>query len=200
MAQESNRFYDSFAPFYPVFDLFLGAPKKIMIRRINTEKPGRLLEIGVGRGDTLAAYKHPALTGIDISQGMLAFARKRGLANCDLRVMDASDLAFDDASFNYAVLAYVLSVIPDPDKVMNEVYRVLGPAGRVFILNHTSTGAARQTLNRFLAPLAKRLHFSSVFDTEAVIDPAKFTVIERKRCSLVPNITLFVLEKKASPA
>ncbi len=198
MARESNSngFYDTFAPFYPVFDLFLGAPKKIMVRRINKEKPGRLLEIGVGRGDTLAAYTHPELTGIDISQGMLAFARKRKLANCSLHVMDAGAMEFTDASFEYAVLAYVLSVIPDPAKALSEVHRVLSPGGRAFILNHDPSGPLRQKMNRLVAPLvSKCLRFSAVFDVQTVIDPAKFSIIERKRCAIIPHITLFVLER-----
>ena len=196
MTQETSRFYNVLAPVYPVFDLFLGAPKKIMIRRINTEQPGRLLEIGVGRGDTLGSYDHKPLTGIDTSEGLLAFARKNAPADCSLHVMDAGQLGFEDGAFDYAVLSYVLSVTPHPMQVLAEVHRVLSPQGRVFILNHVSTGKLRQRLNRVIAPLTRLLHFSAVFDVEAHVDQDKFAILEHKRCAILPNITLYVLEKR----
>ncbi len=196
MSRAAIRFYDTFAALYPVLDLFLRAPKRKLVERVNAEPAGRLLEIGVGRGDTLCGYTHASLTGIDASEGMLAFARKCAPDGCVLRVMDAENLEFPDAAFDYAVISSVLSVVERPGRVMDEIHRILVPGGRAFILNHhVSSGTWRHRLNLMLAPLTKMLHFSAIFDVQSHVDPAKFTLRERKGHGLMPRQTLFVLEK-----
>lgn len=197
MTQDVARFYNVFAPFYPVLDLFLQKHKRTLAERINQEPPGRLLEIGVGRGDILNRYKHEDLTAIDMSEGMLAFARKTAPPRCALAVMDASDLTFDNESFDYVVMCYVLSVVPDAAKVMDEVARVLAPGGKVFILNHESNGTFRKQVNKVLAPLVSRvLRFSTTFELDPAIDPQRFEVVERSQSGFVPNISRLVLRKR----
>lgn len=196
MTRDVSRFYDALAPFYPLLDLFLRRHKRRLAERINRESPGRLLEIGVGRGDMLKRYVCTQLTGIDASEGMLAFARNNAPPGCDLRVMDAADLAFADASFDYVVIAYVLSVVPDPAGVMAEAGRVLAPGGMVFILNHESAGIIGRAVGRLLAPLvARTLKFATTFTLDPVIDQATFTVVERSRSGIAPRISRLVLKK-----
>jgi phosphatidylethanolamine/phosphatidyl-N-methylethanolamine N-methyltransferase len=188
-------FYDKFACIYPVVNLFLHKPKKELLSRVNAVPAGRLLEIGVGRGENLRAYRHESITGIDVSEGMLSFARKQAPPNCTLKVMNASSLEFPDASFENAVISHVLSVVPDPGKVMDEVHRVLVPGGRVFILNHESTGGWRASLDKAFAPVTRKLHFSALFRLDASYDHAKFSKVEESRYGLLPSITLMVLER-----
>jgi phosphatidylethanolamine/phosphatidyl-N-methylethanolamine N-methyltransferase len=198
MSQVAN-FYNKIAKVYPVLDIFLQEPKKRLLAKVNQEKPGSLLEIGVGRGDNLPRYKHGPVTGIDVSDGMLSYARKKAPAGCTLRVMDAARLEFPDCSFDYSVIAHVLTVVPDPAKVMDEVYRVVKPGGKIYILNHESAGPVREKLNRKLAPLSRLLHFSSLFDMDALIDPLKFSLSHKARHGLAPSITLMVLRKNEEP-
>lgn len=193
MADKVKSFYDRIAFAYPVLDLFLGGPKKRLLSRINEEPKGVLLEIGVGRGDNLPHYKHSPVTGIDLSEGMLAFARQKAPADCTILYMDASKLEFPDESFDYCVLSYVLSVVPDAKQVMDEVHRVLKPGGRVFILNHDSSG--REKLNKILGHFSKFLHFSAVFEVESAIDYGKFNKVQRAEYGFMPRITMFVLDK-----
>ena len=194
MSQVAN-FYNRIAKIYPVFDLFLREPKKQLLSRVNREKQGSLLEIGVGRGDNLPYYIHRPVTGIDVSEGMLAYARKKAPQHCLLRLMDASRLDFPDNSFDYCVISHVLSVVPAPQTVMDEVFRVVIPGGRVFMLNHESTGPVREKINKKLTRLSKILHFSAMFDMAALVDPAKFAILDKGRYGLMPSVTLMVLEK-----
>ena len=74
------------------------------------------------------------VTGIDISAPMLRAARTRvdrkGLAQVKgLHVMDAGALEFPDAAFDVALAPYVMSVVPSPDRVLAEAWRVFGRAG-----------------------------------------------------------------------
>ena len=198
MSHDVARFYNAFAPFYPVLDIFLNKHKRKLADKINSEPSGRLLEIGVGRGEILKHYTDKELTGIDTSEGMLAFARKNAPKGCPLHVMDAANLEFPDGSFEYVVLSYVLSVVPDASKVMDEVHRVLTPGGKVYILNHESKGKLQQQMNKVLSPLvSKVLKFTTTFELDPAINPDKFRVAERRRSGVVPNISMLILEKPA---
>ncbi len=198
MSQVAN-FYNKIAKVYPLFDLFLHEPKKKLLSRVNREKKGSLLEIGVGRGDNLPHYVHQPVTGIDVSEGMLDYARKKAPAHCKLCIMDACHLDFPDNSFDYCVISHVLSVVDNPMAVMDEVHRVVTPGGRVFMLNHESRGPMREKLNKKLAPFSKVLHFSATFDMEALVDASKFTLLDRGRYGLIPSITMMVIQKKSEP-
>ena len=91
---------------------------------------GRVLEVGVGTGLSLPAYaRHLEIVGIDLSPEMLEKARERvaqeRLTNVTaLREMDAGELDFEDAAFDTVVAMYVMTVVPDPEKVMRELSRV----------------------------------------------------------------------------
>ena len=196
MSHRVAKFYDKFAFVYPVLDIFLGNKKKRLLARINEEPRGPLLEIGVGRGDNLPVYTHGPVTGIDVSEGMLSFARKKAPPECSLRIMDAMNLEFSDASFKYCVLSHVLSVVEDPRRVMDEVYRVVAPGGRIFILNHESRGPLRERLNKYLTHLSRFLHFSAVFNMETMVDGTRFARIHRGEYGMFPTVTMLVLERK----
>lgn len=198
MSKHVVRFYDAFAPVYPVLNLFLATPKKELLDRVNSEPPGRLLEIGVGRGENLQAYTHAPVTGIDMSEGMLAFARKKAPHDCTLRIMDAQNLEFPEKSFDYVVISHVLSVVDSPAKVMDEVYRVLEPGGKVFILNHECPEKGRTGVDFLRGPVAKMLRFKTAFEVEPAVDQAKFDLEDKGKYGLLPRISLYVLRRKAA--
>lgn len=98
---------------------------------------GETLEVAVGTGLNLPFY--PAgvtLTGVDISDGMLEVARARAGTNVTLTQADAHDLPFDDASFDTVVCTFGLCAIPDHDRAVGEMVRVLRPGGRLILVDH----------------------------------------------------------------
>jgi ubiquinone/menaquinone biosynthesis C-methylase UbiE len=101
---------------------------------------GRVLEVAVGTGLNLPHYPADVtITGIELSPAMLAVARQRatGLGrDVDLREGDAEHLPFDDASFDTVVCALSLCTIPNPEAAVAEMRRVLGPGGRLLLLDH----------------------------------------------------------------
>jgi ubiquinone/menaquinone biosynthesis C-methylase UbiE len=101
---------------------------------------GRVLEVAIGTGLNLPHYPADVtITGIELSPAMLAIARQRarGLGrDVDLREGDAEHLPFDDASFDTVVCALSLCTIPSPDAAVAEMRRVLGPGGRLLLLDH----------------------------------------------------------------
>jgi ubiquinone/menaquinone biosynthesis C-methylase UbiE len=105
-----------------------------------------VLEVGIGTGATMRHYRPGVeLTGIDLSPGMLAVARRNaaGLGiSADLREMDAEHVELADHSFDAVVFTLCLCTIPDPEKAIWEGIRVCKPGGRMVFLEHVRSNLA----------------------------------------------------------
>jgi ubiquinone/menaquinone biosynthesis C-methylase UbiE len=99
---------------------------------------GDVLEVAVGTGLNLPLYPAEArVTGLDLSEGMLALARARKVDRPPtLRQGTAHALPFGDASFDTVVCTFGLCAIPDPDAAVDEMVRVLRPGGRLILVDH----------------------------------------------------------------
>jgi SAM-dependent methyltransferase len=99
--------------------------------------PGlRWLDVGCGNGaftEMLVERCAPlAVTGIDPSEGQLAFARTRPAARlAEFRVGDAMALPFADDAFDVAVMPLVIFFVPEPGVGVSEMARVACPGGLV---------------------------------------------------------------------
>lgn len=91
-----------------------------------------VLEVGCGTGLILQRLACLARTarGVDLSEGMLAKARARGL---DVVQGDATRLPFPDASFDVVVSFKVLAHVQDIRAAMAEMARVVRPGGYVAV-------------------------------------------------------------------
>ncbi|MGH2404406.1 MAG: class I SAM-dependent methyltransferase [bacterium] len=107
-------------------------------------KPGeRLLDVGCGTGviaNQAARRVRPKgqVVGLDISEGMLVRARadaiRRGVHGwVDYRVGDAEALPFTDGSFDCVMCLFTFMHLPQPERAVSDMYRVLSPRGRVVI-------------------------------------------------------------------
>ena len=93
--------------------------------------PRRVLEVGCGPGELAARFQDELgaiVVAVDISPRMVELARGRGV---DARVGDAQELPFAAGEFDCAVAAWMLYHIPDPERVLAELARVLRPGSRL---------------------------------------------------------------------
>ncbi len=134
--------YTRWAPVYDwAFALVMRPGRRASAAVIN-RLGGKVLDVGVGTGLELPMFgDNVRITGVDLCEPMLDIARKRvadlGLKNVDeLRVMDAMNLDYADASFDVVVAPYVLTVVPDPERMLNEMARVVKPGGEMILVNH----------------------------------------------------------------
>jgi phosphatidylethanolamine/phosphatidyl-N-methylethanolamine N-methyltransferase len=179
--------YRRWAPVYDhTFGRVAAEGRKHSVEIIN-QGNGRVLEVGVGTGLSLPSYgRHLEIVGIDLSPEMLEKARERvaaeGLDNvAELHEMDASDLKFPDASFDTVVAMYVMTVVPDPERVMRELSRVCRPGGDVIIVNHFSAEEGmRGWVERRMAPFADMLGWRPVFDVERVLVCEDLALMEKR--------------------
>lgn len=163
MKNYTEKFYDSFSTLYPIVDWFLMPKKKSLFREINNLPHGKLLEIGVGNGKQLKYYKSHDITGIDSSVKMLKIAQNQKFNNTELLLMNGESLDFGNQVFDYVILSHVIAVVSDPNKLLEEVYRVLKPGGRVYILNHFTPNNNYKFIDVAFQPFAKIFGFRSVF-------------------------------------
>lgn len=123
---------------------------------------GGFLDVGCGTGSlTFALADRPhvgAITGVDLSSEYIAHAsRHRRDPRICFEVGDATELHFEDQSFDHALSSLVLQFIPEPDRAVREMRRVTRSGGTVAAATWDSRGG-----------LVVRRMF---FDTAAVIDP-----------------------------
>ena len=120
---------------------------------------GDVLEIGFGSGRNLPLYAKDirSLSVLDPNPGMHAEALPRAESlpfpvNLVLGVAEA--MPFADAAFDTVVSTWTLCTIPEPEKALTEVRRVLRPGGKFLFLEHgLSENAAVQRVQHFMNPL-----------------------------------------------
>jgi phosphatidylethanolamine/phosphatidyl-N-methylethanolamine N-methyltransferase len=179
--------YRRWAPVYDhTFGKVAAEGRKHAVEILN-QGHGRILEVGVGTGLSLPDYKRSLeVVGIDLSPEMLEKARERvaeeGLTNVTgLHEMDAGALTFADASFDTVVAMYVMTVVPEPEKVMRELARVCKPGGEVMLVNHFSTDdGVRGWVERRMAPFGDKLGWRPVFDFDRVMVCPDLKLIDKR--------------------
>ena len=156
------------------FALFGRKYVKKIVNRLNDETHGQnVLDVGTGTGLSLPYFRPDlTITGIDISEDMLARAAQRAerkkLANiAGLHVMDAGDLQFADGAFDSVLATFVMSVVPNPTQVLQEIARVTRPGGRIFLFNHFRADEEDNRMlamaERAIAPASRKIGFHSDF-------------------------------------
>jgi SAM-dependent methyltransferase len=122
--------YDSVADWYE--HEFMGSPLDDVARetvlRLLPDGSGKLLDVGCGTGVYTAAMSRCGwtVTGIDESEGMLRYARERGV---DVVRGSAEALPFDDESFDAVVSMWTHTDVDDFAAMVREVARVLRRRG-----------------------------------------------------------------------
>ncbi len=186
--QDVKVAYRRWAPFYDAtFGRLVEAGVVQTTVRANAFS-GKLLEIGVGTGLALPHYKAQlAVTGIDLSSDMLDRAKHRllqlGSKNIEaLMEMDATALTFPDSYFDICVAMFVLTVVPEPEKVIAELARVTKPGGAILIANHFSVdGGLRGIVEKKMARYAAKLGWRPEFPIDTVLKNEQLRVCSVKQ-------------------
>jgi phosphatidylethanolamine/phosphatidyl-N-methylethanolamine N-methyltransferase len=165
-----------------VYDLVFGKVfhnGRVMAPKLLHLFPGaQLLEVGVGTGMTLPLLpRNVEITGIDLSQKMLAKAQQRvkklGYRHVRLLKMDATKLDFPDNSFDRVLAAYFISTVPDPVTVVRELVRVCKPGGYLLFLNHFhSETPVKRYIEKVISPVCYRIGFKTDLDLHRLMEKA----------------------------
>jgi SAM-dependent methyltransferase len=100
-----------------------------LIDAVVAAAPGRVLEVGCGWGELaewIARETGADVVAVDLSPRMVELARERGV---DARLADVEELPFADETFDVVVAAWMLYHVPDLERGLAEIARVLRPGG-----------------------------------------------------------------------
>ena len=144
-------FWDKISPLYDLFEniynrkVFTGTGKKVAEF---IEPSDVVLECACGTG-AISIYlvqKCRKLMATDFSKGMLKRAARkcRKYGNVRFRRADITDLKCGNARFDKAVAGNVIHLLPEPEKALLELKRVVKPGGKIIIptyINRTNNAA-----------------------------------------------------------
>lgn len=90
-----------------------------------------VLEVGCGRGLLLQALQAMGANAVGVDANAQAVASGAAPA---MKVADAADLPFDDATFDAVVSAHTIEHVPDVEVALREMCRVVRPGGQVLLI------------------------------------------------------------------
>jgi phosphatidylethanolamine/phosphatidyl-N-methylethanolamine N-methyltransferase len=209
--QASDAAYDRWAPIYDLVFNLPFQPGRLAAAAAAANAAGRngeILVVGVGTGLELPLLPPTSrVTGVDLSRAMLDVARKRvarrGLAHVKaLLEMDALELSFPAAAFDVALAPYVMSVVPDPAKALDEMWRVTRAGGEIVLINHfASEGSWRAAVETAADGAAAWLGWHPRFPYAAIGDwlaaRPEARLLDRQA---LPPLALFTLVRIGKPA
>jgi SAM-dependent methyltransferase len=111
--------------------------REVAFAAVAEVQPARVLEVGCGAGEfaeRLLRELEADVIAIDQSERMVELTRARGV---DARVGDVQELPFADGQFDCAVAAWMLYHVPDLDRALAELARVLRPGGRLVAVTNS---------------------------------------------------------------
>jgi phosphatidylethanolamine/phosphatidyl-N-methylethanolamine N-methyltransferase len=174
-AREQARVYETFAKFYDYIYYWLFAASHRRVAHAASAAGKQILEIGAGTGLVLRYYRADSeVIAADLSIHMLRKAqdkvRRLGLAHVKgVSAMDACNMAFGDGVFDVVSVPFMITLVPDPEKALDEIARVLKPGGEIVIISRFGAEDGPQArFEAFIAPLMKRLGLSSSFKVSRV--------------------------------
>lgn len=160
--------FDSIAGKYDFLNHFLSFGidrtwRKRLVRKILEDGAADVLDVACGTGDVSIALQKKGIdvTGVDISENMLAIARQKA-SDIDFMYGDASELDFPDESFDAVTIAFGIRNFDDRAACIRELYRVLKPGGLIciaeFSIPHNRLWKALYSFYfRNIPPLAGRI-------------------------------------------
>ncbi|MGQ9538448.1 MAG: class I SAM-dependent methyltransferase [Candidatus Bathycorpusculaceae bacterium] len=159
---DTMQHYDLTAKTY---DLQYADEQKVKIEtaleNVKLSKNSLILDMGCGTGLLFGyvADKAEMVVGIDISQGILKKARKRSIKfdNVHLILADADHAPFKNESFSHVFAITLLQNMPNPEKTLAEIKRVVKREGFIII-----TGFKKKFSVGYLEVLLRKLELNII--------------------------------------
>ncbi len=133
----NKKFWDRVASIYTLFmrNNTLAYNEISTITSKYLDKNMSVLELACGTGylSSLLADKVASWNATDFSEKMISKSKEQStITNISFSVEDATNLSYNENSFDAVLIANALHIMPNPDLALAEIYRVLKPNGLIF--------------------------------------------------------------------
>jgi len=148
MRDEEEKYYSwlkktagILAPYYDTVAIFISRIRNKVVDFTNARNGSRILDVGTGTGKQAFAFakKGYDVIGVDLSEDMLNVAYKKNkYGNVKFEVADATNLPFEDNSFDVSCVSFALHDMPSTirEKALKEMARVTKPKGMLVIVDY----------------------------------------------------------------
>ena len=106
-------------------------------REIDPHPGQKVLDVACGTGTVsrILADQGSTVTGLDFSQGMInqAVARHGDHPNISFQQGDATDLPFEENTFDVTTVSFGIRNVQEPKKALAEMFRVTKPGGKILV-------------------------------------------------------------------
>ena len=161
--------FDDVAPKYDVVNdvLSLGQTRRwrrIVVDAVGASPGQRVLDLAAGTGTSSEPYADAGINVVacDFSLGMLKVGKRRR-PDIDFVAGDATNLPFEDNSFDASTISFGLRNVNEPKKALDEMLRVTKPGGRLVIAEFSAPTVPvwrtmyTEYLMRALPPIARKV-------------------------------------------
>ena len=189
----ASGIYNLYGRFYGVVEVLFRRRLARAISALPFREGDRVLDVGVGTGLSLEFYPgNVHVTGIDLSAGMLAAARRKLAAGrvrrgcraeaTQLIQADALNLPFAAGSFDVVFLSHVISTVPDPTRCLSEALRVARDGATIVVVNHfRNAWPGINWVETAVDPICRKLGWRSDLSMEEILRPVGVEGLGRVR-------------------
>lgn len=178
--EDVSAMFDDVAAGYDVTNNVLSAGNALLwrvatTRAVNPQPDERVLDLAAGTGTSSVALSKTGahVVAADFSPGMIEVGRQKHGTNPLIEFVqaDATQLPFEDNSFDAVTMSFGLRNVVEPKKALTELYRVTKPGGRIVICEFSTppVAAIRAGYNFYLRKVMPAIAKVSSSNTEAYI-------------------------------
>jgi ubiquinone/menaquinone biosynthesis C-methylase UbiE len=188
----NRRIYGIFASWYDPVVRPIRRLRREVAGMLDIEPSSRVLDVATGTGEQAFAFAKKGfdVVGIDLSEAMLGIARRKNrFSNITFRGADATELPFDDRTFDASCISFALHEMPRSirERVVREMARVTKTGGTIVVVDYAlpQNVLASAIVYRFVK-LYERDHYAEFVrsDLDALIEGAGFEVREHRKALL----------------
>jgi len=137
----TEKVWNTLAPLYDIAVAPISWVRDKVADFTNPPNGSKILDAATGTGEQAFAFakKGYKVTGIDISKAMLKVAeRKNEYSNLKFQAADATNMPFEDSSFDVSCVSFALHDMPNTiqEKTLKEMTRVTKPKGTITIVDY----------------------------------------------------------------
>jgi len=156
-----RKVFDILAPFYDIVTMPFSRIRDKVVNFTDARNGSKILDIATGTGKQAFAFakKGCDVIGVDLSEAMLKVASKKNrCGNVRFEVADATNLPFEENSFDISCMSFALHDMPLTvrEKALKEMVRVTKTKGMIVMVDYA---LPKENISRFLI-----YHFVNLYE------------------------------------